>query len=95
MMATNGGRMAQTLFGRGAKLLVGNLFLLAILSIGIGGSDLFLFYFALCIAFQTGNESFSRNEVDMIDFSRIFVAITAYLLAALGSKTTTVNYLLY
>ena len=82
--ATDGGRMAQTLFGRGAKLLVGNLFLLATLWIGLGGSDLFLFYFAFCIAFQTGNEIPARNEVDDVDFSRIFVALSAYLLAALS-----------
>lgn len=81
---TDGGRMAQTLFGRGAKLIVGNLFLLATLFIGVGGSDLFLFYFAFCIAFQTGNEIPSRNEVDDVDFSRIFVALASYLLAALS-----------
>jgi len=76
--------MAQNLFGRGAKLLVGNLFLLATLVIGIGGSDLFLFYFAFCIAFQTGNEIPARNEVDDVDISRIFIAIASYLLAALA-----------
>ena len=42
--ATDGGRMAQALFGRGAKLSLGSLSLLAALAIGIGGSDLFLFY---------------------------------------------------
>lgn len=76
--------MAQTLFGRGAKLIIGNLFLLATLVVGIGGSDLFLFYFAFCIAFQTGNEIPARNEVDDVDVSRIFVAIAAYLLALLS-----------
>ena len=76
--------MAQALFGRGAKILIGNLFLLAILTIGIGGSDLFLFYFAFCIAFQTGNEVPARNEVDDVDISRIFVAIASYLIAALA-----------
>uniref|UniRef100_A0A7S3P6Y7 Peptidase M50 domain-containing protein n=1 Tax=Amphora coffeiformis TaxID=265554 RepID=A0A7S3P6Y7_9STRA len=81
---TDGGRMAQNLFGRGAKLLVGNIFLLATLVIGIGGSDLFLFYFAFCIAFQTGNEIPARNEVDDVDISRIFIAIASYLLAALA-----------
>lgn len=81
---TDGGRMAQTLFGRGAKLIVGNLFLLATLFIGISGSDLFLFYFAFCIAFQTGNEIPARNEVDDVDLSRLFLALSSYLLAALA-----------
>lgn len=76
--------MAQSLFGRGAKLVVGNVFLLATLVIGIGGSDLFLFYFAFCAAFQTGNEIPARNEVDDADVSRIFVAVAAYLVAALA-----------
>lgn len=76
--------MAQTFFGRGPKLLIGNLFLLGILVAGIGGSDLFLFYFAFCIAFQTGNEIPARNEVDDVEASRIFVALSSYLLAALA-----------
>lgn len=76
--------MAQTLFGRFAKVAIGNFAMLATLAIGIGGSDLFLFYFAFCIAFQTGNEIPARNEVDDVDVSRIFVAVVAYLLALLS-----------
>ena len=75
--------MAQALFGRGAKLVVGNFFMFALLLVGILGSDLFLFYFAFVSAFQTGNEIPSRNEVDSIDFSRIIVAAVAYVLAFL------------
>ena len=56
--ATDGGRIAMTMFGRPAKLVVGNLFMASLLFIGFAGSDLFLFYFAFVIAFQTGNEIF-------------------------------------
>lgn len=83
LVATDGGRMALSVFGRGAKLLIGNLFLIATLAIGIGGSDLFLFYYAFCIAFQTGNEIPARNEVDIVDFSRVLVSVVAYALALL------------
>lgn len=76
--------MGLALFGRGAKLLVGNLFLFLCLSIGLVGSDLFLFYFAFCIAFQSGNEVPARNEVDKVDFSRVAVAASAYVLALLA-----------
>ena len=83
VVATDGGRMAQTLFGRGAKLFVGNMFMLALLIVGILGSDLFLFYFAFVSAFQTGNEIPSRNEVDNLDFSRVLASVIAYVLAFL------------
>lgn len=83
MTDTDGGRMALALFGRGAKLLVGNIFLFVMLLVGLTGSDLFLFYFAFCIAFQAGNEIPSRNEVDKIDFSRVGVATTSYVVALL------------
>jgi hypothetical protein len=81
--ATDGGRMALTLFGRGPKLVVGNLFLFATLLIGLTGSDLFLFYFSFVIAFQTGNELPARNEVDDVSFSRVLVATAAWSLAFL------------
>jgi membrane-associated protease RseP (regulator of RpoE activity) len=81
---TDGGRIALSVFGRGAKLLVGNAFLFAMLAIGLLGSDLFLFYFAFCIAFQPGNEIPSRNEVDRVDFSRVVVATSAYIVAILA-----------
>lgn len=76
--------MALALFGRGPRLLIGNLFLLATLAAGIAGSDLFLFYFAFCIAFQTGNEVPAKNEFDPPAFSRVVVATTAYVLATLS-----------
>lgn len=81
---TDGGRIGVALFGRGAKLLVGNVFLFGLLFVGLGGSDLFLFYFAFCIACQSGNEIAARNEVDKISFSRVGVATFAYLLALLS-----------
>ena len=56
----------------------------AMLAVGILGSDLFLFYFAFCLAFQAGNEVPSRNEADAIDFGRVVVATAAYVLAALA-----------
>jgi len=76
--------MALALFGRGAKLLIGNLFFILILAIGLVGSDLFLFYFAFCIAFQPGNEVPARNEEDKVDLSRVIVSTMAYLLALLA-----------
>jgi hypothetical protein len=35
------------------------------------------------VAFQTGNEIPSRNEVDDISFSRVLVSVTAFSLAFL------------
>ena len=55
-LATDGGRVAQAVFGRGVKKAVGQIFLLTVFLVGVLGSDLFLFYFAFLIAFQTGNE---------------------------------------
>ena len=81
--ATDGGRMAQTLFGRGSKLVIGNMFMLALLIAGLLGSDLFLFYFAFVSAFQTGNEIPARNEADNLDFSRGLASVIAYVLAFL------------
>lgn len=84
LTATDGGRVGLSLFGRGGKQVVGNLFLIALFTVGILGSDLFLFYFAFCTAFQTGNEIPSRNEVDKVGFDRILVATAAYVLALLS-----------
>jgi hypothetical protein len=75
--------MALSLFGRGSKLAVGSTFLFATLLVGLTGSDLFLFYFSFLIAFQTGNELPSRNEVDEVGFSRVLVATAAWSLAFL------------
>jgi hypothetical protein len=75
--------MALALFGRGEKLLIGNLFVFALLLIGLTGSDLFLFYFAFIIACQTGNEVPARNEVDGLDFPRALLAVVAYSIAFL------------
>jgi hypothetical protein len=82
--ATDGGRIALSLFGREAKLAIGNMFFLALLLVGVLGSDLFLFYFAFCIAFQTGNEVPARNEVDQVDFSRVLIATVTYVVALLS-----------
>ncbi|GKY93841.1 hypothetical protein MPSEU_000351000 [Mayamaea pseudoterrestris] len=80
---TDGGRVALTLFGRGAKLLIGNVFLTALFCIGASGSDLFLFYFGFVLAFQTGNEIPSRNEVDPLSFERVLVATAGIVLMLL------------
>jgi hypothetical protein len=82
--ATDGGRVALTLFGRPTKLIVGNICLTALFLTGVLGSDLFLFFFGFVLAFQTGNEVPSRNEVDSISFPRVIVAILAYCLAFLS-----------
>lgn len=76
--------MAMTLFGRGGKILIGNIAMFTLLLTGVLGSDLFLFYFAFCLAFQSGNEIPARNEYDKIDFSRVLVATGAYVLALLA-----------
>ena len=76
--------MGLALFGRGAKQIIGNLFLFALLFTGVLASDLFLFYFAFVIAFQTGNEIPARNEVDDISFARVIVATLAYGVAFLS-----------
>jgi hypothetical protein len=72
------------MFGRAAKLVVGNIFFFALLVVGLLGSDLFLFYFAFCIAFQSGNEIPARNEVEKIDLPRVFLATASYVIAALA-----------
>ena len=82
-IATDGGRLTMALFDRAEKLSIGTLTLSALLFAGFFGSDLFLFYFSFCLAFQTGNEVPARNEIDSVDFSRIFVALVCYGLAIL------------
>ena len=82
--ATDGGRMAMSLFGRAFKISVATLALIAVLFLGsFGGSDLFLFYFMFCVVFQSGNEIPARNEVDKLDLLRCFVAGGLYVIAAL------------
>lgn len=81
---TDGGRVALALFGRQGKQAIGGLAMLAILLFGIQGSDLFLFYYAFCLAFQKGNEIPCRNEVETPDFSRVITATVAYFLALLA-----------
>ena len=67
--------MAQAVFNRAGKGIVGQLFLLGMLGVGIfGGDDLFLFYAFFCLFFQQGSEIPQRNEVDDIDFSRVLLA---------------------
>jgi len=82
-VATDGGRMALALFGRGVKLVFGQLFLVVLFFLGLFGSDLFLFYFTFVIFFQNGNEIPSRNEVDELDYGRVLVATAAGVLTAL------------
>ena len=81
--ATDGGRIALALVGRDARPLTGSFFLIALLAAGVVGSDLFLFYFAFVVAFQTGNEIPARNEVDSISFPRVLLAIFAYSISFL------------
>lgn len=83
-LATDGGRIALALFGRGGKLAVGNIGLFALLFTGVLGSDLFLFYFAFVVAFQSGNEVPARNEVDDISFPRVILATIAFATAFLA-----------
>jgi hypothetical protein len=84
MVATDGGRIAITLFGRAFKISVATLAQIAILFLGsFGGSDLFLFYFMFCVLFQRGNEIPARNETDKLDLARCFVAGGLYVIAAL------------
>ncbi|KAL7564433.1 hypothetical protein ACA910_002748 [Epithemia clementina (nom. ined.)] len=82
--STDGGRIAMALFGRKTKLAIGSLAMFIILLLGIQGSDLLLFYYAFCLAFQKGNEIPCRNEVDTVDFSRVLVATATYFLALLA-----------
>lgn len=82
-VATDGGRMALVLFGRGVKLVSGQLFRVVLFFLGLFGSDLFLFYFSFVIFFQNGNEIPSRNEVDELDYGRVLVATAAGVLTAL------------
>lgn len=80
---TDGGRLTMALFDRAEKLSIGTLTLIAIFTAGFFGSDLFLFYFSFCLAFQTGNEVPARNEQDSVEFSRVIVALVCYGLAIL------------
>ena len=81
---TDGGRAAITMFGRPLKSFVGSMALFGLLLVGLGGSDLFLFYFGFCIAFQSGNDVPMRNEVDSLDIPRVFFATVVYIVAALA-----------
>ena len=62
---------------------MGTLALAALLIAGVAGSDLFLFYFAFVIAFQTNNEIPARNEVDPVSFPRVLLATFAYVVSLL------------
>lgn len=81
---TDGGRIALTVFGRQAKSAIGSCALGVLFWVGVSGSDLFLYYFSFCIAFQSGNEMPAQNEVDKLSLSRVFLAVVAYVLAALA-----------
>lgn len=74
----------MTLFSRGAKIVVSQLFLVVLFVFGLFGSDLFLFYFSFLIFFQQGNEIPARNEVDEISFSRVLVATFAGVISLLA-----------
>jgi len=80
---SDGGRLTMALFDRAEKMSIGTLTLAVLLYAGLFGSDMFLFYFSFCLAFQTGNEVPSRNEQDSVDFSRVIVAIVCYGLVIL------------
>lgn len=71
------------MFGREGKIGIGTVALFVLLFMGALGSDLFLFYFAFVIAFQTGNEIPSRNEVDQLDIPRSILAAVTYVVAFL------------
>lgn len=75
--------MALSMFGRQSKLVVGSCCMAALLFTGVFGSDLFLFYFAFIIAFQSGNEVPARNELDEISVSRVALGGLAFALAFL------------
>jgi hypothetical protein len=81
--ATDGGRISMTLFSRGAKIVVGQLFYILLLAAGLVGSDLFLLYFSFLVFFQRGNEIPARNEVDDISFSRVLLATFAGVITLL------------
>lgn len=72
------------MYGRGARLLVGNIFLFTLFLVGLLGSDLFLFYFAFVASFQSGNEIPAKNEVDNISFPRIIVGLASTVVALLA-----------
>jgi len=72
------------LFGRGGKQGIGLIFFSILLIAGLIGSDLFLFYFSFCIAFQAGNEVPARNEVDKLDIPRVFLGTAAWVFCALA-----------
>lgn len=82
--ATDGGRAAMALLGRASKLAIGQLSLVLLLVMGVLGSDLFLFYFAFLVAFQSGNEVPARNEVDKVDFARVILASVTLIMAILS-----------
>jgi len=81
---TDGGRMAISMFGRNPKIVLGYLTMVVLLFTGFFGSDLFLFYFAFVIAFQTGNEVPARNEFDEMGAFRIALGGLAYATAFLA-----------
>jgi hypothetical protein len=81
--ATDGGRKSMTLFSRGSKLVVGQLFLFLLLATGLIGSDLFLSYFSFLVFLQRGNEIPARNEVDDVSFSRVLLATFAGVVTVL------------
>ena len=58
--------------------------MLALLIAGVLGSDLFLFYFAFCLAFQSGNEVPARDEVEKVDLTRVVAATGAYMIVLLA-----------
>lgn len=75
--------MALALFGRNTKSVIGYLTMASLFLTGVFGSDLFLFYFAFIIAFQTGNEIPARNEFDDIEVSRSIIGGLGFALAFL------------
>jgi hypothetical protein len=71
------------MLGRNPKIVLGYLTMATLLCTGIFGSDLFLFYFAFIIAFQTGNEVPARNEIDELGAFRVALGGLGFAIAFL------------
>lgn len=81
---TDGGRVSMALFGRSGTQAVTFISLLLMFALGFSGeSDLLLFYFGFVVFAQSELEIPLRNEIDDVDFSRVFVAGFALFLTLL------------
>eukprot|EP00573_Skeletonema_grethae_P010326 CAMPEP_0201694074 /NCGR_PEP_ID=MMETSP0578-20130828/6458_1 /ASSEMBLY_ACC=CAM_ASM_000663 /TAXON_ID=267565 /ORGANISM="Skeletonema grethea, Strain CCMP 1804" /LENGTH=896 /DNA_ID=CAMNT_0048179701 /DNA_START=23 /DNA_END=2713 /DNA_ORIENTATION=- len=81
---TDGGRVSMAIFGRSGSQGVTFASLLLMFALGFSGeSDLLLFYFGFVVFAQSELEIPMRNEIDDVDFSRVFVAGVALFLTIL------------